>query len=89
MCEQYLQWRGQVWRHITMVAKFLDDNNREVLQRRRPRFSVHFLAIVARLWHETSYFHGPALRSSCEFRYGTFRFNPEISSAFDKFNEIE
>ena len=56
---------------------------------RAQRFSVHFLAIVARLWYETSYFHGPALRSSWEFKYGTFRFNPEISPAFDKFNEIE
>ena len=55
-----------------MVAKFLDDNNREFLQRRRrpakkktigldwqkinfaraSHFSVHFLAVVARLLHE-------------------------------------
>ena len=27
----YLQQRGEVWRHITMVAKFLDQNNREFL----------------------------------------------------------
>ena len=23
-------WRGEVWRHITMVAKFLDHNNSEL-----------------------------------------------------------
>ena len=63
-----------------MVAKFLDDNNREFLQRRRrpahkkktigldwqkinfarvSHVSVHFLAVVARLRHETSYFTRP------------------------------
>ena len=59
-----------------MVAKFLDDNNREFCNgdgeqqkkktigldwqkinfARASRFSVHFLAVVARLQHETSYF---------------------------------
>ena len=61
-----------------MVAKFLDDNNMEFLQRRRrtakkktgldwqkinfaraSRFSVDFLAVVARLRHETSYLTRP------------------------------
>ena len=31
------QYRGEVWRHVTMVAKFLDLNNREFKQRRRRR----------------------------------------------------
>ena len=50
-------------------------------------FSVHFLAVVARLRHKTSYFHRPALwgrwtRQKVSFsfsklRNGTFGFNPE------------
>ena len=31
------QQRGEVWRHVTMVAKFLDHNSRELKQRRRRR----------------------------------------------------
>ena len=31
------QQRGEVWRQVTMVAKFLDHNNRELKQRRRRR----------------------------------------------------
>jgi len=54
-------------RHVTMVAKFLDHNKRELAQQRwrrqrerrnyfarASRFFVHFLAVVARLRHETS-----------------------------------
>ena len=57
-----------VWRNVTMVTKFLDHHNTELKQRRRRRqgegqethFSVHFLAVVARLRHETSQSNGPA-----------------------------
>ena len=32
-----LKWYREVWRHITMVAEFLDHNIRELNQRRRRR----------------------------------------------------
>ena len=62
-----LQWR-EVWRHVTMAAKFLDYSNREFLQQqkaigldwqknnfaRASPFFVHFLAVVTQLRHETS-----------------------------------
>ena len=51
-------------------------------------FFAHILAILARLRHETSYFHAPALWSRwtrhkkfvfsfSKLRYGPFEFNPE------------
>ena len=97
-----------------MVANFLDDNNREFLQRRRrtakknnrfrlaknQRFSVHFLAVVARLRNETSYFTRP-LYGVGEHKTKSFFFlflnlntvlsdlTQKISPTFDKLNESE
>ena len=57
-------------------------------RQRAPRFFAYFLAILARLRHETSYFHASALRSRwtkhekflfsfSKLRYGPVQFNPE------------
>ena len=66
-------FRRKVWRHVAMVAKVLDDNNRELTMtakatrtgkknwfiKQNNNFAhamfIHFLAIIVRLRHETSY----------------------------------
>ena len=95
-----------------MVIKFLDHNNGELKQQRwqwqqewqksnrfrlaKQNVFVHFLAIIARLRHETSNITQPLYgvdKHNTKFsfpfsklRYGPFGFNPR---KFDKLNEIE
>jgi len=75
--KQQYRSSGEMWRHVTMVAKFLDQNNSEFYNSKKAialdwknnnfarasHFFVHFLAVVARLRLETSQFHSPALSS--------------------------
>ena len=67
---------------------------------RASRFFAHFLAIVARLRHETSNFVGPLCGvdehktkfsfSISKLRYDPFGFNPrKFRQISDKLNEIE
>ena len=111
-----------MWRHVTMVAKCLDHNNKQRKQQQRrgqhekwkpiganlqnnkfarvSHFFAHFLAVVARLRHETSSFHAPALWSRWPqdknflfvfLNLGTVPSDstPEMSPTFDTLNGTE
>ena len=89
-CKITFKQRRQRRQRERKKATGLDQQNKNFA--RASCFFAHFLAVDARLRHETSKFRAPALElvNTTQTWIRSFRIQPQrISPTFDKLNEIE